>query len=88
MNKRQRKKYKKKMNMFAEHCVSSYKELKKLNRAYYEYDVYMRRILNSTKERYYYCSSCEQFFKTEELVNSNCCNNCGSTVYDLREWIH
>ena len=26
--------------------------------------------------------------KEEELIDINCCKNCGHTVYDLREWVH
>lgn len=45
-------------------------------------------ILNSTKGQYYYCSSCKQSLKKEELIDANHCKKCGSVVYDLREWIH
>lgn len=37
MNKRQRKKYKKKIKMFEDSCVSSYRELRELDRSYHEF---------------------------------------------------
>ena len=43
MNKRQRKKKQRKEDMFAASFVSSYKELRKLDRQYQEYYVQMMR---------------------------------------------
>lgn len=43
MNKRQRKKYEKKMKEFAECYVSSYRELRELDRNYHEFQVYCNR---------------------------------------------
>ena len=43
MNKRKYKKHCKKQNLFATSFVSSYKELKRFDRQYHEYDVSMRR---------------------------------------------
>lgn len=37
MNKRQRKKYKKKIEMFEDSYVSSYRELRELDRSYHEF---------------------------------------------------
>ena len=43
MNKRKRKKMQKKQEMFLVSWVSSYKELKKIDRSYHEYVVSMKR---------------------------------------------
>lgn len=43
MNKRQAKKHKKKMELFAISFVSSYKELKALDRSYHEYVLSCKR---------------------------------------------
>lgn len=45
MNKRQRKKNHKKEEIFIASFVSSYKELKRVDRARYEYEVAMRRAI-------------------------------------------
>ena len=46
MNKRKRKKMQKKQEMFIASWVNSYKELKKLDREYHEYEVSMKRKKN------------------------------------------
>lgn len=43
MNKRQRKKYEKKMKEFVECYVSSYRELRELDKSYHEFQVYYNR---------------------------------------------
>lgn len=43
MNKRQRKKEQKKQDMFASAFVSSYRELKEIDRSYHEYIVSIKR---------------------------------------------
>lgn len=43
MNKRQKKKHQKKQDMFISAWVSSYKELKKLDRMLHEYEVSLRK---------------------------------------------
>jgi hypothetical protein len=43
MNKRKAKKHKKKMELFAISFVSSYKELKAIDRSYYEYVLMCKR---------------------------------------------
>lgn len=47
MNKRQSKKYNKKMELFAVSFVSSYKELKQLDRSYHEYVLNCERMKRS-----------------------------------------
>lgn len=47
MNRRQRKKKQKKIDLFIESWVSSYRELKEVDRSYHEYVVTMRRKKNS-----------------------------------------
>lgn len=44
MNKRQWKKHKKKMEVFTMSCVSSYKELKELDRSYHEFVLLCNRM--------------------------------------------
>lgn len=43
MNKRQRKKEQKKQDMFASAFVSSYRELKEIDRSYHEYMIAIKR---------------------------------------------
>ena len=45
MNKRQYKKYKKKMELFAESYASSYREVKELDKSYHEYVLWSTRAI-------------------------------------------
>lgn len=78
MNKRQRKKNEKKQEMFIASWVSSYKELKKLDRMFHEYEVSLR------KQRPYghiwdmYFDEFDDALLTEEQFIKLYCNNCGS----------
>lgn len=54
MNKRQAKKHKKKMQEFTECYVSSYRELKELDRSYHEFQIYCNRKNHNKEKRYDY----------------------------------
>lgn len=64
MNKRQKKKQERKLDIFGAYYVSSYRELKVALRVYHEYDIEQKRRFGN----YERCKLCEKVWNCEQCV--------------------